>query len=180
MDKKNSLRIISAEEEAIIIAQSAQGMTQRAIAAQIGCSHTTVDRHQDRLRDLIQREAAALLNRGLISARRTVCRLAAAGNDRHADDAAKKLALEASKTILSAAQITGNNPSTVLNTLIQITPSDSQSATMALLSDYLQAQMRQQDTERDTSNGTQSGTYTQYIDTYPLPAHNRGDDDEGV
>lgn len=93
------------EQQAIIISGAVQGVPQRAVGEALGVSHTTIQRHQAKLRERIQREAEALLQRGLIPARRTVCRLAAVGNRQNADKDDKKLALDASKIILGAASI---------------------------------------------------------------------------
>jgi len=58
------------QQQAIIIAESARGVTQRNIAAQIGKSHATVDRWQDRLKPLIE---AALVPGINIKNKKTRC-----------------------------------------------------------------------------------------------------------
>lgn len=107
------------QEQAIIITDTVQEVPQRAIGNKLGVSHTTIHRHQAKLRDLIQREASELLNRGLIPARRTLTRLAAIGNTKGADKDQLKLSLDASKVILSASGILASSGTTI-NNMIQV------------------------------------------------------------
>jgi hypothetical protein len=107
------------QQEAIIISKSAQAVPTRAIGQELGVSHTTIERRQKRLRELINKEAAELLNRGLIPARRTITRLAAMGNSKDADKDQLRIALDASKVILNAGGILAN-AGTTINNLIQI------------------------------------------------------------
>jgi hypothetical protein len=108
------------EQQAIIINNTVAGVTCRDIAPQLGISHAAVNRHQHKLRDLIQKQATELLNRGLIPARRTITRLAALGNTKGADKDTLKLSLDASKVVLNCAGILSNTPGTIINNLIQV------------------------------------------------------------
>lgn len=128
------------DQQAIIIAQSAQGVTQRNIAAQIGTSHVSVDRWQDRLRPLIEEEINSLITEGLNASRKTIVRLAKQGADTEDKDWAK-IGLDASKTILNASGITGQ-PSTIINALIQVNAAPEQAATVNLLAEFLQSRMQ--------------------------------------
>jgi len=114
------------ERDAFIIAQTVQGVPTRAVGAALGLSHTSIERHQSRLRNHIIAEANAILNRGLVSARRTVCRFAAIGagklptnKDGAVDKDLCRLSLDASKVVLQAAGILSQG-GTVINNLIQI------------------------------------------------------------
>ena len=100
----------------------------------------TVDRWQDRLRPLIEGEVNALITEGLSVARKSVVRLAKQAVDTDDKDWAK-IGLDASKTILSAAGITGQ-PSTIINALIQVNQVPEQGATLQLLQEFLNARMQ--------------------------------------
>jgi hypothetical protein len=129
------------QQQAIIIAQSAQGASCRTISDMTGIPKSTVNDNQQSLRPLIMAEGAALLTEGLPHARRTTVYNASRG---HAIDATideRKLAQVASNTILQAAQITqapSNN--TIINALIQINQDPDHAAATNLLADYLSSQ----------------------------------------
>jgi hypothetical protein len=112
------------QTEAIVINKTLQGQSSREIAPQVNLSHVSVTHHQARLRDHIQKQAAELLNRGLIPARRTLTRLAAIGNTKTADKDQLKLSLDASKVILSASGILAS-AGTTINNMIQINANET-------------------------------------------------------
>ena len=119
---------MSAEEKAIIVAGKVRGETDLALSQKIGRSHTTVGRYHNKpaVKALIEHEAAQIMERGLTSARKTLCRLAARGNVKDADKDTLKLALDASKHITSIAGLSGGTPGTVINALINIEGGEKQ------------------------------------------------------
>jgi hypothetical protein len=129
-------------QTAIIARRTVEGATTRDIEAQLGIDHSTIARTRNRpqVRALIESEIAALMERGLKPARRTLCRLAAIGNKADADKDMLKLSLDASKTILSHAN---GQPGTIINTLIQINQAPEQSQELAGISAFLASQWQQ-------------------------------------
>jgi hypothetical protein len=119
------------QQEAIIIDNTVQQVPQRAIGEMIGVSHTTIQRHQARLRDHINQQASELLQRGLIPARRTITRLAGMGNVKTADKDTLKLSLDASKIVLNAAGILAS-AGTTINNMIQINNNEMPESIRAL------------------------------------------------
>ena len=107
------------EQQAIIINETVQGKSCRSIAPLVNQDYTTVNKYQHKLRDIINKQASELLNRGLIPARRTLTRLAALGNTKDADKDQLKLSLDASKVILSASGILAS-AGTTINNMIQV------------------------------------------------------------
>lgn len=152
--------------EAIVAAQTIQGVPSRAIAAQIGTSHTSVERARNRpsVRAYIESEITELMKRGLKPARQTLCRQAAMGNGKRYDPETKRelwdkdvasIAQKASAIILQHAN---PQPGTVIYNLTQINQTEVPEVIRALF-----AQVAHNDTrnvsmlDRDTIDIGQSG-----------------------
>jgi len=138
-----------------IIAEIAKGGiagdTQKEIAKRLGIHQTTVSKiqRQPEIKAYIESEIEQLMRRGLSQARRTVCRFAAKGNIKDAKIEEQKLALDASKVILSHAQ---GAPGTVVNTLIQINQAPAQAAELTALNDFLAHTWKNQVIDVDTTD----------------------------
>lgn len=120
------------EQQAIIINDTVAGQTQVAIGRKLGVSHQAISKQKANLLPWIQHQATEFLNRGLVSARRSVCRIAALGNTKGASNESLKLSLDASKVILNAAGIL-SSPSTVINNMVQVNQNQVPEQLRALL-----------------------------------------------
>lgn len=121
------------QEQAIIIQDKIQEVPQIVTASKLGVCQQAVSQRQAKLRDLINKEASELLNRGLLPARRTLTRLAALGNVKGQDKDNLKLSLDASKVILSASGILASSGTTI-NNMIQVNTNEVPEAVKELLS----------------------------------------------
>jgi hypothetical protein len=146
--------VMTPENKSLVISLKAQNKSDNSIAEMIGCNPQTVTnlRKKDRIRELIEQEGKELILRGLIPARRTICRMAAKGNRDDISDADKKLALDASKHITGVASISGNSPSVVINNLTQINQAAEQTAELRALGAFL-AQQWGKETVIDAEEG---------------------------
>ncbi len=126
------------EQNAIVARKTVQGVPGRQIAQVLGVHESTVSRAKAAVRPYIESEISALMMRGLKPARRTLCRLAAIGNQADADKDMLKLSLDASKTILSHAN---GQPGTIINTLIQINQAPEQAQELNAIDAYLRDKM---------------------------------------
>ena len=112
-----------------IISLSAQGLSTKDIGSQVGVDHTTVWRHQKRLRNQITEELQRLLDDGLRTARKGIVRASAEVISQYKAKDRKKeydkdlinVGMQANKLLLSAAGLIGH-PSTVINQIIQVNP----------------------------------------------------------
>lgn len=131
--------MLTNEQQAIILSRTIQGAPSRDIAAEIGVAHSTVLRARSKpdMRAKIESEAEAIINRGLRSARRTICRLAAVGNAKGQDKDMLKLSLDASKHITAIAGLSGNSTSTIINTLININEAPREQSELSGLAKYM-------------------------------------------
>lgn len=123
---------ITPQQQAQIIAGTAQGATTRDMEPVVGLDHSTIARHQHQLRPLIDAEINALLTEGLTAARQTVVHLAKQGRTADKPEWAK-IGLDASKTILNAGGLIGQ-PSTIINQLVQINTNEVPDTIKALFS----------------------------------------------
>jgi hypothetical protein len=138
------------EQKAIIISQSALGIPGCTIAQSIGVHPSTVTRTQQQsdTRARIQAEAEAIINGGLRVSRQATLRASAEAlrqykaiaNKQPYDKDLIKLGLDASKTILQVAGLTGQ-PSTIINTLININQDTGQADAVSLIGEFLQAKL---------------------------------------
>jgi hypothetical protein len=133
------------------IALRAQGETYPKIAEKLNIPQTTVydNLTTDNTRALVEQEAKELISAGLIPSRKTIVRLAKYAADEtksidELDDKRLKLSLDASKTILSAAQITGNTPGTIINTFIQVNHAPAESQEVIDIRSFLQSKLQTQ------------------------------------
>ena len=122
-----------------------KGDTTRAIAHDLGVDHNTVARaiNKPEIREIIEREAAAIISQGLEPARKTLIKLAEAGTKAESEPVDKKLALDASKHITSIAGLSGGTPGTIINQLIQINSDPETTKEIQNLKSYLQTQWTQ-------------------------------------
>ena len=120
------------EQQAIIINDTVQGTPQVVTASKLGVCQQAISQQKANLLPWIQHQATEFLNRGLVSARRSVCRIAALGNTKGASNESLKLSLDASKVILNAAGIL-SSPSTVINNMVQVNQNQVPEQLRALL-----------------------------------------------
>jgi hypothetical protein len=134
---------MNAEQQAIIIHESAKGTTTRNIEPIVGLDHTTINRAQAKLRDKIDAEVNEILNSGLVAARKTTIKLAEYGASEAcvpgvSDVQWAKLSHDASKSILSI--ITSSQPSTIINALIQINQAPESTKEVQAITSFIDAQ----------------------------------------
>jgi len=122
-----------------------EGVPQQAIADQMGVDQSTIYRavSKPEVREIIEREAAAIITEGLEPARKTLIKLAEAGTKAESETVDKKLALDASKHITSIAGLSGGTPGTIINQLIQINSDPETTKEIQNLKSYLQTQWTQ-------------------------------------
>ena len=110
-----------------IISLSAQGLSTKEIGKHVGVDHTTVWRHQRKLRSQITEELQRLLDDGLRVARKGIVRASseviqqykAKDRKEEYDKDLINAGMQANKLIMNAAGLIGN-PSTVINQIIQV------------------------------------------------------------
>ena len=163
------------EQQAIIISQTARGATTRDIEPIAGLDHSTIARAQNQLRPLINAEIQALLTEGLTASRATIIRLAKQGSTTEDKDWAK-LALDASKTVLNVAGLTGQ-PSTIINQLINVNADNGAQATMATLQEFLKAKIGQSTGVTQVHTPELTSQTSQVVD---LPSGTPGEADHPV
>lgn len=133
------------QQFAQMISLSAQNVPLKEIEAKTGINYSQVCRMRQRpeIAAKIEQEAAELINQGLTSARQTITKLAARGTAPEDQDNASvlKLALDASKTIISAAGLSGQAPSTIINNLLQINNAPDQTKELSDLASYLTSKL---------------------------------------
>jgi hypothetical protein len=165
--------------QAIVAQRTLEGFPTRAIAAEIGTSHTSVERARNnpKVKAWIEKEFTSLMERGLKPARKTLCRLAALGTIdqrdpdtgiRRFDKDLLKLSLDASKVIVSQAQ---GAPGTIINALIQINEAPQQSQELSGLAAFLSDRWSSKIQIEDAMTGIQAShtatTDAQVIDVEP-------------
>jgi DNA-binding transcriptional regulator LsrR (DeoR family) len=133
---------MNSEQVATLTRLSIEGKPSRQIAAQIGVSHTTVSNtlNKPEVRSLVEAGFNKIVRRGLDPAVKTLCRAAALGNTKAAtkDINLFKISVDASKSILSHVYQSG--PSTIINTLIQVSESSQDSPQVMALQAAIEAQ----------------------------------------
>ena len=120
------------EQQAIIINDTVHEIPQVVTGCKLGVTQQAISKQKANLLPWIQLQATEFLTRGLVSARRSVCRIAALGNTKRATNEAMKLSLDASKVILNAAGIL-SSPSTVINNMVQVNQNQVPEQLRALL-----------------------------------------------
>ncbi len=118
---------VTTEQNAYIVSQTAMNIPSRKIGEKLGISPNTVCVRRKALKDLIERETARLIESGLAIARKGIVRAAAEtlhqfnAKDRQEEYDTKliEIGINASKTLLASAGLTGQ-PSMIMNNLIQI------------------------------------------------------------
>lgn len=140
-----------------------QGMSIRAIESTTGINRGAIQRTlaKPEIRSKIEKEAIEIINRGLKPARRTLTRLAAEGN-KGKDPAMLKLALDASKHITGMAGLSGNTPSTIINTLIQVNQAPQESQEVNDIRAYILAQCNNRIIDIQDNNTPVGNTIQQY------------------
>jgi hypothetical protein len=139
--KGQELRAYSAEEKALVVMERAKGKSYRKIGEMLGRPRSSVYGQvgRENMRELIEAETLKLMEAGLAPARRTLVRIAEAGNDMDltaANAAMLKLSLDASRSIVTAATAAG--PGTVVNSFMQINNNTSErSAELRALQGFL-------------------------------------------
>jgi hypothetical protein len=142
------------EQTAVVVKKSILGIPGCTIAHELGVHPSTVTRTQQRpeIKAKIERAGEYIVNRGLQPAVKTICRLAAMGNqDRRDpetglklfDKEVAKLSLDASKHITSMAGLSGTAPSTIINAMIQINQAPEQQQELNGLAAFLGSQWQQ-------------------------------------
>lgn len=108
------------EQTAVVIQKTIEGVPSRDIGQAIGTSHMAVVRARQKpdVKAIVEAGLSKLIKRGVNPAVNTLCRAAALGNAKGAEDNIDlfKLSIQASDKILS--HVSGSGPQTVINQLI--------------------------------------------------------------
>jgi hypothetical protein len=171
---------IDTATQAKITALSIQGGSIRDIAAQTGVPRSCVQRGlaKPEIRAKIEAAATRIMDAALDDAVDTVSRLAKIGTTTNDKDWAK-LGLDASKHVLSIPGISGTQPSTVINALININHAPEQAQELSGIQEFLAHQWRVQpviDAQVIDQMDTQgTGIATSHTPTTDLDAIKMGD-----